>query len=64
MHDALQNHVIEELAGRQTLAADDAIVELGDPLLAYVDPGAAELGLAPDALANNAPISRLSFLST
>ena len=43
VHDALQDHVIVELALLEPFAADDAIVELGDTSLADVDAGAAEL---------------------
>jgi hypothetical protein len=44
VHDALQDHVVVELAGLETLAADDAVVELGDARLADVDARTAELG--------------------
>ena len=43
VHDALQDHVIEELAFLEAFAADDAVVELGDARPAYVDARAAEL---------------------
>src|SRR6185503_14026153 len=44
VHHALQDHVIEELTGLEALAADDAIVELGNPGPAEIDPRAPELG--------------------
>jgi hypothetical protein len=56
--------VVVQLTGLQPLAADHAVVELGDTRFADVDAEATELGRRVGRVGEQRPISRLSFLPT